>query len=69
MKKRFWENKQLSDFSRKEWELLCDGCGKCCLNKFQRDEIKYDSIENLILQMKKDCENAKEALRTISFYQ
>ena len=36
------------------------------LIKFQRDEIKYDSIENLILQMKKDCEIAKGALKTIS---
>ena len=38
------------------------------LIKFQRDEIKYDSIENLILQMKKDCEIAKGALKTISFH-
>ena len=36
MRKNFWKIIPLKNLNRKEWELLCDGCGKCCLNKFKK---------------------------------
>jgi uncharacterized protein len=29
----FWRVKKMSEMTRKEWESLCDSCGRCCLNK------------------------------------
>jgi uncharacterized cysteine cluster protein YcgN (CxxCxxCC family) len=35
LRPRFWEKHALKKLTQAEWEALCDGCGKCCLNKLE----------------------------------
>ena len=50
----FWKHKKLEQMNKTEWELLCDGCGKCCLNKLEsKGKIKFTNTYCRFL----DCSN------------
>lgn len=49
--KPFWTTKSLSQMNRREWESLCDGCGRCCLNKFEEEGTKKIFFTNVACKL------------------
>ena len=50
----FWQVKSLTEMTPKEWESLCDGCGRCCLNKIidaDTDEIHTTAVACRLLDL------------------
>ena len=40
LRPRYWEAVPLKNMTPREWEALCDGCGRCCLNKLEDPETE-----------------------------
>jgi hypothetical protein len=68
MSSNFWETKQLSEMTTEEWESLCDGCGRCCLNKLEdedTDDIYYTNVSCKLLDIEKGCCSDYENRKTL----
>ena len=51
----FWTRKTLEEMSPEEWESLCDGCGRCCLNKLWDPEsrrVRFTAVACRLLDRK-----------------
>jgi uncharacterized cysteine cluster protein YcgN (CxxCxxCC family) len=54
----FWKAKTLEQMSEAEWESVCDGCGRCCLNKLEDEDtgvIEWTSVSCVLLDTHDGC--------------
>ncbi|MEM9755739.1 MAG: YcgN family cysteine cluster protein [Pseudomonadota bacterium] len=51
MRPEFWVHLRLADLTADEWEALCDGCGKCCLNKLEDEDTGEVALTRVACRM------------------
>ncbi len=54
----FWRRKAMSEMTSAEWESLCDGCGRCCLNKLI-DEDTNETVFTDVSCKLLDCQTCR----------
>lgn len=65
LRPRFWDTVPLERMRPEEWEALCDGCGKCCLNKLEDEdtgEVAFTAISCRLLDTE-SCRCGNYAIR------
>lgn len=65
LRPKFWENHELENITRAEWEALCDGCGRCCLLKLEDADTGLVHYTNVGCRLLDDntCRCGQYALR------
>lgn len=65
LRHKYWEKIALPDMSRPEWEALCDGCGKCCLNKLEDADTGEVVLTNVACRLLDDdsCQCSQYPIR------
>lgn len=51
LRPKYWENVALKNMTQTEWEALCDGCGKCCLNKLEDEDTNEIAFTNVACRL------------------
>ena len=61
----FWKRKAMREMTREEWESLCDGCGRCCLNKLVEEDFQ-DGVARGIARTPTVLVNGEPFIETFS---
>jgi hypothetical protein len=48
---RFWETTPLAAMTQEQWEALCDGCAKCCLEKLEDEDTRRIHYTNVACKL------------------